>query len=597
MSFVASRDLYSKTFQEKILWQSNEKDPVWSSPFAKKGGKITIPIVDYPPTFRIFGPSSNGYFQKNILNNYMHLVYPHPLTGNPMAGIAKKWFLSKDTKRVYFYIDPDARWSTGKSVTSMDYKNSILLMSSDKIKSKWQKNYIRSTFKKIVVIDRNVFYLEMKNQNINNLWIASDLIAIPRDKKVVLGENYLTKENYSIWPNNGPYVLSEFKKNKFIRFKRNKNWWAKDKKYFLNRFNVDVIEYKVSNSIARAKVMFQKNNIDVLVPPYSGSLKNIGFVDKKGYSYKIWLKNRGLLPITGIWLNTESQELKSTSLRRAIAYGFNLDSILPKILDPSLARLKSPFQGNRKYSHSGISPYKFNPKLAREILRKDGFALNKDGFFKKNNRLLTLSLVYEPSIHQVSLSLLQKQMKKIGIKLKLISLKTSKAATLMQKGTFHMIWASLTNTRIPHFKSFFHSKAVKNSGGVNLSRVKNKNLDRLIESYESSKDLAFSVSTAKKIQERIFKLYLFIPGFYHDYLKGHFYRWIHFPESIATPISENLLDEIGISPNMGGIASGGGFWIEESEKQKTIKSMTRRESLTPITFFLSTSDISQKPVK
>ena len=42
-----------------------------------------------------------------------------------MPGIAKSWEVSDDEKTVTFHLDPDAKWSDGKPITSADVKYSL----------------------------------------------------------------------------------------------------------------------------------------------------------------------------------------------------------------------------------------------------------------------------------------------------------------------------------------------------------------------------------------------------------------------------------------------------------------------------------------
>ena len=60
----------SKTLlPEDIQWLTNDNEPVYASPEAKKGGTLRLAIRSFPLTFRTVGPDSNAEFRGAILGN------------------------------------------------------------------------------------------------------------------------------------------------------------------------------------------------------------------------------------------------------------------------------------------------------------------------------------------------------------------------------------------------------------------------------------------------------------------------------------------------------------------------------------------------
>jgi ABC-type transport system substrate-binding protein len=57
--------------------------------------------------------------------NWDLLVNFNPEDLTPIPGIAKSWQVSDDKKTVTFKLDPDAKWSDGKPITSEDVKWSL----------------------------------------------------------------------------------------------------------------------------------------------------------------------------------------------------------------------------------------------------------------------------------------------------------------------------------------------------------------------------------------------------------------------------------------------------------------------------------------
>src|SRR5690606_687736 len=58
--------------------------------------------------------------------------------------VAKEWAVSKDRSKVYFRIDPDARYNDGVVVQPVDFMWFIYLRASDHVVTPWFKQYLRA---------------------------------------------------------------------------------------------------------------------------------------------------------------------------------------------------------------------------------------------------------------------------------------------------------------------------------------------------------------------------------------------------------------------------------------------------------------------
>ena len=92
-----------------ILWLTNDTDPVFASDNAEKGGVIREAIMNFPMTFRVVGPDSNGSFRSAILDNQLALINIHPVSRRIIPELATHWAYAPDKKTMYFKLDPDAR--------------------------------------------------------------------------------------------------------------------------------------------------------------------------------------------------------------------------------------------------------------------------------------------------------------------------------------------------------------------------------------------------------------------------------------------------------------------------------------------------------
>ncbi|HEY3699868.1 MAG TPA: ABC transporter substrate-binding protein, partial [Spongiibacteraceae bacterium] len=67
-----------------LRWQTNDTDPVFADPNAKRGGRFRTFMTSFPPTLRMVGPDAAGGFATFLRGNAMTLIGQHPNTLNPI---------------------------------------------------------------------------------------------------------------------------------------------------------------------------------------------------------------------------------------------------------------------------------------------------------------------------------------------------------------------------------------------------------------------------------------------------------------------------------------------------------------------------------
>ena len=111
---------WSATLPADLKWESNDTDPVYADPEAKRGGTFRDFMSSFPLTLRKYGPDSNGGFAAYVRETNLPLLSTHPVTRNPIPMLANQWAFGADNKTLYFRINPKARWSDGQPVTADD---------------------------------------------------------------------------------------------------------------------------------------------------------------------------------------------------------------------------------------------------------------------------------------------------------------------------------------------------------------------------------------------------------------------------------------------------------------------------------------------
>ncbi|MGD8252340.1 MAG: ABC transporter substrate-binding protein, partial [Desulfobacterales bacterium] len=210
-----------------LVWLTNDSDPVFASPEARKGGTYHEALSSFPLTFRVVGPDSNTSFRSAILGNQLGLIGIHPNTHNIIPELATHWAYGSDKKSMYFKLNPNARWSDGVPVTAGDFAYTLEFMRSKQIVAPWYNDYYTKEIDRVIIYDDlTLAVVGTKAQPDLHLKIA--LNPTPRHFYCRLDDTFVRKYNWSVVPNTGPYQISEFRKGKSIIFERKKDWWAAD---------------------------------------------------------------------------------------------------------------------------------------------------------------------------------------------------------------------------------------------------------------------------------------------------------------------------------------------------------------------------------
>ena len=97
---VFKADISKTPLPPDLEWLTNDLDPIFASPEAKKGGTLNSWVLSFPLTFRVVGPDSNSSFRSAILGNQLSLIGIHPNTENIFPELATHWAYGKDKKNM-----------------------------------------------------------------------------------------------------------------------------------------------------------------------------------------------------------------------------------------------------------------------------------------------------------------------------------------------------------------------------------------------------------------------------------------------------------------------------------------------------------------
>jgi microcin C transport system substrate-binding protein len=229
--YIALLDL--KDLPEGLSWEDGQAEPEIGDPDSKKGGAFRYFITSSPPTIRPFGPNSNNSFRGELYDNIeIGLIDLHPQTGAVIPGVAKEWAIGADKKTVYFKLDPDAKYNDGVPVKAVDFLWFVYIRASDNVVTPWFKQYLREQFARVATYGDGIVAVTLPEPKPKLPYFAS----IPPSASHFYNEygpDYKERYQWRVPPTTAAYTVKDedIVKGVSITLSRDRDWWAKDKKF------------------------------------------------------------------------------------------------------------------------------------------------------------------------------------------------------------------------------------------------------------------------------------------------------------------------------------------------------------------------------
>ena len=562
---------------EDIKWLTNNEDPVYAASEVEKGGTLNLSVLSFPLTFRTVGPDSNSSFRSAILDNQLSLINMHPNTENIIPELATHWAFDADKRTMYFKLNPAARWSDGTPVTAGDFGYTLEFMRSKHIVAPWYNDYYTKEIDEVVVYDDYTLAIRA-TQPKPDLHTRIGLSPLPRHFYGELGEDFVRRYNWKIVPNTGPYQIQDFKKGRYIKFKRKKDWWAKDLKYFQNRFNVDRVTYNVVRDINVQWEYFKKARVDVFAvnfPNYWHDKTDIP-IFHNGYAHKIWFFNDTPQPARGFWLNLDRELFKDPNVRFAFAHAMNIEKVIRTVLRNDYFRLEQASMGYGRYTNPNITARRFDLAKVDQYMRQSGWERGGDGIWEKNGQRFSVEVPYALDQHTPRLVVLKEEAKKAGVELRLQKLDASAEYKKVMEKRHDVAWTGWSTSLRPRYWEHYHSVNAHKPQTNNITNTDDPKLDQIIMTYRDSLDAEERIVLAHRIQEMLHELGVYVPTFMIPYTRQAFWRWWRLPEVPGTKSTENLFNPFGST-------TGGLFWYDKRLHEETKKAMKKKTAFEPVT--------------
>lgn len=403
-----------------------------------------------------------------------------PATAEPVPGVATRWESSPDSLEWTFHLRPDAKWSNGEAVTAHDFVWAYQRVLSAKLGSEYAammfclvnaRDYLAgdvTDFSKVGVkaADDHTLQLSLAYPVPYLPGMVGHAVWFPIHRETILAHGAMDRRG-TRWTrpgnlvSNGPFILTEWKPDQYIRIERNSNYWD-TANVRLNQVNF----YPLANSTTE-EAAFRSGQLHATVTIPQAKID----VYKTDPEKTGLLKQHPQLATYFYRMNVERPPLDDSRVRRALSMSIDRQKIIDAVAkgDQIPAFNLTP-PGTGGYESPAIITH--DPEGARKLLADAGFP-GGEGF-------PSIELLYNTSDGHRSLAVALQQMwrTELGVDITLYNQEAKVWNDTMRQGNYHIARTGWVGDYLDA-STFLDLMTTEN--GNNQTNWSNAKYDELIE--------------------------------------------------------------------------------------------------------------------
>ncbi|MEU0369431.1 ABC transporter substrate-binding protein [Streptomyces sp. NPDC006283] len=429
--------------------------------------------------------------------------------GRTVPGLATAWEPSPDKLTWTYTIRDDSKWSDGKQATAEDAAWTFNKMMTDENAATANGSFT-ANFKKVTAPDPKTLVIELKKPQAT--MTALDVPIVPKHvwEKVDDFSKFNNDKQFPI-VGNGPFVITDFKVDQYLKLKPNKDFWRGAPKF-------DELVFKYYKDGDAAVAALQKGEVSFvqgLTPAQADALKsakNIKVNDAPGRRFFALATNPGAQAADGTKFGNGHKALLDPVVRKALFHATDRTAIVDKV-----------FQGHAVEGEGYIPPrfqsYFWKPDASQKIAYDPAKAaqLLDDAGYKKNGQGKRLGKDGKPLDFRILChatdpndkaigKYLQEWWGELGIGLKVDCLDNVSDPWL--KGDYDLAFDGWSVNPDPDFVLSIHTcaalPATSKDSGATDNFICDKQFDELYAKQAVEYDAAKRADVVKQMQSRLY---------------------------------------------------------------------------------------------
>ncbi len=458
--------------------------------------------------------------------------------------IASTIEVPQDRSWVAFTLRPEAKWNDGTPITVED-----VVWTFNTLKEKgppMYASYYGDVLKAEKTGERQLKFTFRNNENHELPLIISELPVLP--SKWWAGRDF-EKATLDVALSSGPYKVDNYETGRWISYRRNPDWWAKDLWMNRGRNNFETIRYD-----------YYRDN-DVLFEAFKGGEADIRRENsgrnwmtkydfpavKDGRVKKEELPDELPQPMQGYVFNLRRPMFQDRKVREAITFMYDFEWQNKNLSYGFFTRTRS-FFGNSEMEAKGLpspeelkilEPFKgkipdevftteYNPpktdgsgnireqmRKAIALLKEAGYEIKDGKMVDKTGKQLAFELILNDAGFERGALPFKQNVDRLGINMSVRTIDTSQYRRRTDSFDFDMIidlWGQSVSPGNEQ-REFWGSKVADRPGSKNTMGLKNEAVDQLIELVIAADDRESLVLRTKCLDRVLQWTQFLIPQF------------------------------------------------------------------------------------
>ena len=517
------------------------------NPKAPKGGRLSMIGTAGLITFN----SLNGFILKGDAAQGLGYLFDSLMTPardepDSMYGlVAQSVELADDRRSVTFYLRKEARFADGSPLTATDVVNSFTLLK--------EKGHPRIALQLRDVemaeaLDSATVRYQFKGDQIRDL--PAIVAALPIFSKAWYDTHDFSKTTLKAPLGSGPYRVAKMKQGRFIVYGRREDYWAKDLPVNTGRFNFDELRYEYFRDRTAEFEALKAGEYDL----------------REEFTSKTWateydvaqVRAKRLLRLTlpdsrpsgaqGFFINVRRKKFADPRVRKALDHAFDFEWTNKNQFYGLYKRTNSFFE-NSDMKASGLpgdaerallAPYRdtlpvevfktpyTSPvsngsgqdrkllRAASKLLKEAGWTIQDGVRVNGQGEKFELEfLIFSPTFERI-IAPFVKNLKILGIPARIRLVDPSQYQARLKTFDFDIITQRYVLRVTPgiEIRSYWGSKSADTPGSFNLSGIKDRVVDALIEKVIAAKSRNELVTATRAIDRVLRARHYWVPHWY-----------------------------------------------------------------------------------
>ncbi|MER5888797.1 ABC transporter substrate-binding protein [Streptomyces sp. NPDC001941] len=458
--------------------------------------------------------SLSPFLAQKLVSTTVHRLTYEYLTNydvkdaHPVPGFATSWKSSADKLTWTYTIRDDSRWSDGKPATAEDAAWTFTKMMTDRNAATANGSFT-ANFRKVSAPDPRTLVIELKKPQAT--MTALDVPIVPKHvwEKVTDFSKFNNDQRFPV-VGNGPFVLTDFKVDQYLKLKPNKDFWRGAPKF-------DELVLKYYKDADAAVAALQKGEVSFvqgLTPAQANALKStpdIKVNDAPGRRFFALAVNPGAAAQDGRKFGSGNPALLDPAVRKALFLAVDRKTIVDKVFQGHAAQGEGyvpPRFSAYHWKPSGAQELAYDPAKAAGLLDQAGYRAGADGKRAKDGKPLDLRILChatDPNDKAVG-KYLQEWWGKLGVGLKVECLDNVSDPWL--KGDYDLAFDGWSVNPDPDFVLSIHTCAARPATPKDTASTDNficdKEYDELYARQAVEYDPAKRADLVKQLQSRLY---------------------------------------------------------------------------------------------